>query len=236
MKDPQKYLEGQLLLINKPYDWSSFDAVKKIKGILFSSFRSMGFEAPGNKLKVGHAGTLDPYATGLLIVCTGKATKKIQEVQDAEKEYTGTLQLGATTPSFDLEREVDKEFPVEHITEEMICNAALKFTGSIMQVPPAFSAIKIDGKRAYKSARRGKEMDIKAKEIYIAAFEITGINMPFVHFRVVCSKGTYIRSLARDFGESLGSGAHLTALERTRIGAYKLQDAMSIQEFEQSVL
>jgi tRNA pseudouridine55 synthase len=185
--------------------------------------------------KIGHAGTLDPLATGLLIVCTGKQTKNIEQYQAQEKEYTGTFYLGATTPCFDLEKPIDAHYPTEHITNELIYATTKQFIGKIQQTPPLFSAIKIDGKRAYDIARAGQTAEIKSKEITITEFEITRIALPEVDFRVVCSKGTYIRSLANDFGLALNSGAHLTALCRTRIGEYLLKNAMSIEEFEKSL-
>lgn len=181
--------------------------------------------------KIGHAGTLDPLATGLLIVCTGKQTKNIEQYQAQEKEYSGTFYIGATTPCFDLEKEIDARYPTEHITDQLILETTKQFTGIIQQTPPLFSAIKIGGKRAYDIARAGETAEIKSKEITISEFEITRISLPEVDFRVVCSKGTYIRSLARDFGLALKSGGHLTALCRTRIGSYKLADAMSLEEF-----
>ena len=239
------YLTGKVILINKPLHWSSFNAVYKVK---FTIKKYLSPETFVNhvegvptvvkqekfKLKVGHAGTLDPLATGLLIICTGKETKNIDQYQAAEKEYTGTFVLGATTPCFDLEKEIDQYYPTDHITPEMIHAAAQKFTGTFEQVPPIFSAIRINGRRAYKIARSGKTAEIKAKTISITEFEITRIAMPEVDFRIVCSKGTYIRSLARDLGEELNSGAHLSALCRTRIGAFKLEDAMTIEGFVHS--
>ncbi|MCE3280386.1 MAG: tRNA pseudouridine(55) synthase TruB [Bacteroidetes bacterium] len=228
MKD---YRAGEVILIHKPLTWTSFQVVNKMKYIIRSWERSKkNGEIPW--LKIGHAGTLDPLATGLLIVCTGKQTKNIETYQAQEKEYTGTFFIGATTPCYDLEKEIDQRFPTDHITEELIIETAKKFTGTIQQTPPLFSAIWIDGKRAYDIAREGKTAEIKSKEITISEFEITRIALPEVDFRVVCSKGTYIRSLARDFGEALKSGAHLTALCRTRIGDYKLSDALSLEEFE----
>ena len=218
------FTEGEMLLINKPLTWTSFDVVGKIRNTLKPL-----------KLKVGHAGTLDPLATGLLIICTGKLTKKIDEFQAQEKEYTGTFTLGATTPSYDLETEVDKKFPIDHITEEAIQAAIVQFCGQIAQFPPPHSAIKMGGERIYLKARRGETVELKARHVEIRVFEITRIALPEIDFRVVCSKGTYIRSLARDFGLELGSGAHLTALCRTRIGEYKLSDALSLEEFEKSV-
>jgi tRNA pseudouridine55 synthase len=185
--------------------------------------------------KIGHAGTLDPLATGLLIVCTGKQTKNIEQYQAKEKEYTGTFHIGATTPCFDLEKEIDEYYPTAHLTEELIYETTKQFTGTIQQTPPLFSAIKIDGKRAYDIARSGGTAEIKSKEITISEFTITRIALPEVDFKVVCSKGTYIRSLARDFGLALQSGAHLTALCRTRIGEFKLEDAMTLNDFEERI-
>jgi tRNA pseudouridine55 synthase len=224
------FYRGEVLLINKPYTWSSFQAVNKIKHAI-KKHPSFIVDGQRVKPKVGHAGTLDPLATGLLIICTGKKTKEINNYMGLEKEYTGTFTLGATTPCFDLEKPVDATYPTEHITEEMIRNAAKNFTGVQMQVPPIFSAILLGGKRAYEFARAGEEAEIKAREIEISEFEITKIEMPVVEFRVVCSKGTYIRSLARDFGLALNSGAHLSSLCRTRIGDYKLSDAIGPNEF-----
>ncbi|MCE3259014.1 MAG: tRNA pseudouridine synthase [Bacteroidetes bacterium] len=225
---------GEILLIDKPYTWSSFQAVNKIKHAI-KQHPSLIVDGVKVKPKVGHAGTLDPLATGLLIVCTGKKTKTINELMGMEKEYTGTFLLGATTPCYDLEKPIDKIFPTEHITEEMIQAAAKKFTGVQQQVPPLFSAIFIDGKRAYEYARAGEEAEIKAREIEIKEFEITSVSMPEVNFRIVCSKGTYIRSIARDFGLELGSGAHLTKLCRTRIGEFKLSDAVSPEAFAEKM-
>ncbi|MCE3228828.1 MAG: pseudouridine synthase [Bacteroidetes bacterium] len=225
---------GELLLIDKPLTWSSFQAVNKIKHAI-KNHPSLIVDGVKVKPKVGHAGTLDPLATGLLIVCTGKKTKTITELMGQEKEYTGTFFIGATTPCYDLEKPVDKIFPTEHITQEMIYAAAKKFTGVQQQVPPLFSAVFIDGKRAYEYARAGEEAEIKPREIEIKEFEITGISLPSVNFRIVCSKGTYIRSIARDFGLELGSGGHLTKLCRTRIGEFKLEGAISPEEFSQIV-
>ncbi len=223
MNNPvNKFEEGQVLLIDKPLRWTSFDAVRKIRNLVRIK-------------KVGHAGTLDPLATGLLIVCTGRFTKRINEFMAQEKEYTGTFTLGATTPTYDLESEPENFKPVDGITEDMILEATKSFTGEIMQVPPAHSAIKIDGKRVYELARQGKEVKIEPRKIVIKEFIIEKIEMPVVHFRVVCSTGTYIRSLAHDFGKALGCGAYLSSLCRTRIGAFKLEDAMSIAAFEESL-
>jgi tRNA pseudouridine55 synthase len=224
------FYTGEVLLINKPYTWSSFQAVNKLKHAIK---QHPSFLVDGKKVKpkIGHAGTLDPLATGLLIVCTGKKTKTINELMGQEKEYTGTFFLGATTPCFDLEKEVDKTYPVEHITQNDILNTAKEFTGILQQVPPIFSAVMINGKRAYELARAGEAVEIKSREIEIKEFEITTINLPEVSFRIVCSKGTYIRSIARDFGLALNSGAHLIKLCRTRIGNFKLSEAQTPQEF-----
>lgn len=212
---------GEILLINKPYGWTSFQVVKKIKWVTRAK-------------RVGHAGTLDPLATGLLLVCTEGSTRKIQELQDQEKEYTGTITLGNTTPSYDLETEANAFFPTEHITESQILEKTADFTGVISQLPPVFSAIKVDGKRAYKLAREGVATEMKPREITIKEFEITKIALPEIQFRVVCSKGTYIRSLAHDFARALGSGGHLSALCRTRIGEHSLENAVTPKEMEES--
>ncbi|MCL4116549.1 UNVERIFIED_CONTAM: hypothetical protein GTU68_042104 [Idotea baltica] len=212
---------GEVLLIDKPLTWSSFDAVKYIRGYL---------RRGKVKAKIGHAGTLDPLATGLLILCTGKMTKKISFIQETEKEYTGTLKLGETTPSYDAEQEPDAFFPTEHITEEAIKEATKSFSGWIKQQVPIFSAVKQDGKRLFKLARQGKVVEPKTRIIEVVEFEITKVEMPFVDFRVRCSKGTYIRSLAHDLGKLLNSGAHLTALRRTKIGDHSVEDAWDIKE------
>lgn len=217
--------EGEVILIDKPYEWTSFDVVNKIR----THFK---YRRGIKKIKIGHAGTLDPLATGLLILCTGKFTKKIDEYQALEKEYTGTFFLGATTPSSDLESEVDVRFPTEHITAQAIFHVAESFVGVSKQVPPLFSAKKIKGERAYEYARRGDFIEIPAKEINIIEFEIIGIELPCVDFRIVCSKGTYIRSVARDFGEKLHSGAYLSALRRTKIGLFKVEDAFSLEKIQ----
>ncbi len=211
--------QGRVLLIDKPLRWTSFDVIRKIRNIIQIK-------------KVGHAGTLDPLATGLLIVCTGKYTKQINEYMAKEKEYTGSITLGALTPTYDLESEPQDFMPVDHLTEEMIRAATIQFTGEILQVPPAHSAIKIDGKRVYELARQGKEVKIEPRKVTISEFEITGIEMPLVYFRVVCSTGTYIRSLANDFGKTLGCNGHLSKLCRTRIGEFKLEDATTMEDFE----
>lgn len=224
----EAFLEGQILLIDKPLTWSSFQAVNKIKYALLKNL-----DLP-KKFKIGHAGTLDPLATGLLIICTGKFTKKISELQGQIKEYTGTITVGATTPSYDLETAVNETFPTEHITEALILETTKQFIGEIDQFPPIFSAIKKDGKRLYEHARAGEEVEIAFRKTTIHEFEITRIALPEVDFRVVCSKGTYIRSLAYDFGQALESGAHLIALRRTKIGDYNVNDAMDIMQFENS--
>jgi len=217
------YLAGEILLINKPYRWTSFDVIRKLKNKLIAILNT-------KKFKIGHAGTLDPLATGLLIVCTGKFTKKIDEFQALEKEYTGTIVLGATTPSFDLETEVDQTFSLEHINSELIHQVAKSFVGEQEQVAPIYSAKKINGERAYNFARRGENVEIKSNKITIFSFEITKIDMPTVEFKIICSKGTYIRAIARDFGKALDTGAHLSALCRTRIGCFTLENALSIEE------
>lgn len=214
---PPKIDEAKVLLVNKPYQWTSFDVVKKLRYAL--------------KLKkIGHAGTLDPLATGLLILCTGKMTKQIETFQAQEKEYKGSFVLGKTTPSFDLETEVDSEKDISHLAESEIIKVPELFLGWIDQVPPIFSAVKVNGKRAYKSARDGEAVELKSRKVEIKAFEITRVELPVVDFRIVCSKGTYIRSLARDFGEHLRVGAYLSALCRTRIGDFVLEDASTIEE------
>ncbi len=224
------FIAGETILINKPYEWTSFDVVKKIRTTLERVKNSEG-ERIYKGIKVGHAGTLDPLATGLLIICTGKFTKKIDELMGMEKEYTGTFCLGATTPSYDCETLPDKKFPVEHITKELLIGTTKKFTGTLQQIPPAHSATIIAGERAYVSARKGREIKMQPKEVSIHAFEITGFDLPLVEFKVVCSKGTYIRSLANDFGLALNSGAYLASLCRTRIGDFKLANAFELKEF-----
>ncbi len=215
---------GELLLVDKPLTWTSFDVVGKIR----NSIRI-------KKIKVGHAGTLDPLATGLLIVCTGKLTKKVDEYLAEEKEYTGTITLGTTTPSYDLETEINQHFPTEHLNNEMMYSAAESFLGEIEQVSPAYSALKIDGERAYHKARRGEEVKIKSRKVTISAFEITDITMPIVTFRIVCSKGTYIRSIAHDFGKKLKTGAHLSSLRRTRSGNFKIEEAWNLERLIEKI-
>lgn len=228
------FYKGEVLLIDKPYTWSSFQAVNKLKYAI-KHHSSLVVEGVKIKPKIGHAGTLDPLATGLLIVCTGKKTKSINDLMGMEKEYTGSFFLGATTPCFDLEKPVDHIFPTEHINEEDILDTAKKFIGPQQQVPPLFSAVMVDGKRAYELARAGVETELKSREIELREFEVTNIRFPEVDFRIVCSKGTYIRSIARDFGLALNSGAHLTKLCRTRIGPYLLKNALSPQEFSDQI-
>ncbi|MGB5941826.1 MAG: tRNA pseudouridine(55) synthase TruB [Leeuwenhoekiella sp.] len=227
-KNLEDFQSGQVLLFDKPLNWTSFDLVNKARWLIRKKFKI-------KKIKVGHAGTLDPLATGLVIICTGKFTKRIEEFMGQEKEYTGTIQLGATTPSYDLETEINQTFPTDHLTEEKIKAATCQFIGIIQQQPPVFSALKKDGKRLYEFARKGEEVDIPAREVNIREFEITGIDCASVHFRVSCSKGTYIRSLANDFGKALQTGGHLTKLCRTRIGDYQIGDTITIEDFEASL-
>lgn len=214
--------EGRTIAIDKPLTWTSFQVVKKIKYLTRAK-------------KVGHAGTLDPLATGLLIICTGKHTKIIQDYQAQTKEYTGSFKLGAITPSYDLETEETEHKPFDHLTESEIRSAAEEFEGDILQRPPVFSAVKVQGQRAYEKARKGEEVKINPKLVRIDKFEITSIELPVVKFRVVCGKGTYIRSLARDFGEKLGCGAHMTELRRTRIGDFNVEEAYTIERFEEMI-
>ena len=215
---------GELILIDKPLRWTSFDVTKKLK-------------FAGKFKKIGHAGTLDPLATGLLILCTGKMTKQIDNYQAKEKEYSGTLVLGKTTPSVDLETEFDAEFPIEHITKEIIESALEQFRGNILQIPPIYSAIQVNGKRLYELARKGikdSEIEIKSREVEVSKFEIDSTNFPELNFSIVCSKGTYIRSLVRDLGMACGSGAYMKALRRERIGEYNVKDALTVEEFIKS--
>lgn len=220
--DKESFETGQVLLINKPLEWTSFDVVQKLRNIIRIK-------------KIGHAGTLDPLATGLLIICTGKFTKRINEFMAQEKEYTGTFTLGATTPTYDLESEPENLKPFDHLTEEKIRNATGKFTGEILQVPPAHSAIKVGGKRVYELARQGKEVKLEPRKVTIKEFEITKTELPVVYFRVVCSTGTYIRSLANDFGEALGCGAYMSSLCRTRIGEFLVKNAQTIEDIQEGV-
>lgn len=221
----EEFLSGRVLLIDKPLEWTSFDVVKKIRALLRHRLNL-------KKIKVGHAGTLDPLATGLLIICTGKKTREIENYQNKEKEYTGTFFLGASTPSSDLETVPDEFFPTNHITKTLVIEATQRFTGEIDQIPPLFSAKKIDGERAYFHARRGDATVLKSNKIFIREFEITQLDLPEAEFRVVCSKGTYIRSLARDFGKEVNSGAYLKKLRRTKIGEFSVEEAWSIDQLE----
>lgn len=225
----EDFLNGQLLLIDKPLGWTSFQAVNKLKWAIRKRFNL-------KKIKIGHAGTLDPLATGLLLICTGKFTKKITEFQGQAKEYTGTIILGATTPSYDLETDVDQTFETSHITEALIHKITAQFLGDIEQVPPIFSALKKDGKRLYEYAREGKEVTIQTRKVHISEFEITQIEMPKVMFRIVCSKGTYIRSIAHDFGKALQSGGHLSNLRRTKIGDFNVDIAQDPLVFSETLL
>ncbi len=222
------FTEGKIILINKPFEWTSFDLVHKIRKLIQ---RNLSIK----KIKVGHAGTLDPLATGLMIICTGRATKKITQFQDLKKEYTATLQLGKTTPSFDLETGTDATFPVAHITRELTEQILQNFVGESLQLPPLFSAKNINGKRAYEYARAGKEAELKSSSIKIEEIELLEYNLPDVVIRVICSKGTYIRALVRDIGLALNSGAHMTKLERTAIGHYRTTDAFTIENLEEKI-
>ena len=226
MTTAEDYQIGRILLIDKPLNWTSFQAVNKIK---YALINKVGLP---KKFKIGHAGTLDPLATGLLLVCTGKFTKRITELQGQAKEYTGTFFIGATTPSYDLETEIDNNFPISHINDELIHETVKQFLGEIDQKPPIYSAIKKDGVRLYEHARAGESVEIEPRKTTIHDFEITRIALPEIDFRVVCSKGTYIRSLAYDFGKALNSGAHLTALRRTKIGDYHVENAIDVIQFE----
>jgi tRNA pseudouridine55 synthase len=225
----EDYLNGQILLIDKPLNWTSFQAVNKLK---YALINKLGLP---KKFKIGHAGTLDPLATGLLLVCTGKFTKRITELQGQAKEYTGTFFIGATTPSYDLETEIDNTFPTSHIDEALIKETVKQFLGEIDQKPPIFSAIKKEGVRLYEHARAGKTVEIATRKTTIHEFEITRIALPEIDFRVVCSKGTYIRSLAFDFGRAMNSGSHLTALRRTKIGDYDVTEAVDVVVFEDNL-
>ena len=220
------FKEGEILYLNKPLGWTSFKVVGHVR---YHICRRMGVK----KLKVGHAGTLDPLATGVMIVCTGKATKRIEELQYHTKEYVATIRLGATTPSYDLEHEIDATYPTEHITRELVEKTLNRFVGEIQQVPPAFSACMVNGKRAYDLARKGEEVELKPKLLVIDEIELLECNLPDIKIRVVCSKGTYIRALARDIGEALDSGAHLIALERTRVGDVRLEDCLNPLDFKE---
>ncbi|GEQ84590.1 tRNA pseudouridine synthase B [Patiriisocius marinistellae] len=225
MLTKEEYLDGQVILIDKPLGWTSFQVVNKVRWLIRKQFDL-------KKIKVGHAGTLDPLASGLLILCTGKFTKQIETYQAQHKEYTGTITLGATTPSYDLETEIDNTYDFTTISNKAIHEATKQFVGDIMQQPPVFSALKKEGKRLYEYARAGEEVEIPKRAIHISAFEITTIDLPNIDFRVACSKGTYIRSLAHDFGKALNNGGHLSALRRTKIGDLDVKDAISIEDFE----
>lgn len=222
----EAFLAGQVLLIDKPLQWTSFQVVNKIRWLIR---KNLGIK----KIKVGHAGTLDPLATGLLIVCCGKMTKNIEKFQGEEKEYSGAFLLGSTTPSFDLETQIDRSYPIDHITPKLLDSTRALFTGTILQRPPLYSALKKEGKRLYDYARKGEVVDIPPREINITDFSIETTNFPTIEFNVSCSKGTYIRSLVHDFGQALQSGAHLTELRRTRIGDFQLENALTIDAFEQ---
>jgi len=243
--------KGEVLLINKPYKWTSHDVVNKIRNSINISVSSAqqiskGSNAPawhpelprGGKIriKIGHAGTLDPLATGLLIICTGKMTKKISEFQNLDKTYAGEMILGKTTPSYDLETAFDNHFDISHITDEMIYKNVLQFSGSILQKPPAYSAVKVKGERSYKKARRGESFQINPRKVFIKEFLITNIALPKIEFKVICSKGTYIRSLVKDFGQTLNAGACLSSLRRTRIGKYKIEDAYKIDDLVEIIV
>lgn len=217
------FVTGEIIGIDKPLKWTSFDVVKRLRGGIQ---RRLGVK----KFKVGHAGTLDPLATGVLIICTGKATRRIDALQAGRKEYIATMRLGATTPSFDLEKEIDATYPYEHVTRELILETLPQFTGKIMQVPPVFSAVKVDGKRAYLHARKGHDVELAAKPLEIDEFELIDFDGRDIKLRIVCSKGTYIRALARDLGEALNSGAHLIALQRTAVGPIRLDSCVSVDE------
>lgn len=223
------FQEGQVLLFNKPLGWSSFDVVKKARNIIKSAKNI-------RKIKVGHAGTLDPLADGLLIVCIGRFTKRIDEIQGQIKVYTGEITLGGTTPSYDKETEIDEVFETSHITEELIHSTCKEFEGKIMQKPPIYSALKREGKRLYLHAREGTKVKIESREVEVESFKITSIQMPTITFEVICSKGTYIRSLAYDYGKSINSGAHLSKLRREKIGNFSLEDAISIDSFKENIL
>lgn len=220
----EDFKKGQVLLIDKPLHWTSFQVVNKLRWAIKKQFNL-------KKIKVGHAGTLDPLATGLLIICTGKYTKKIESFQNQEKEYTGTFTIGATTPSYDLETEIDNYFSTEHINEQLIKKTTRKFIGNIEQKPPIFSAIKKNGKRLYELARAGETTNIKSRKITVNTFEIINVNLPEIEFRIACSKGTYIRSIANDFGKALNSGAYLSSLRRTKIGDFSVNNAYTIKDF-----
>ena len=217
------FISGEIICIDKPLGWTSFDAVKRVRGALLRRLHL-------KKLKVGHAGTLDPLATGVMIITTGRATKQIEQLQAGVKEYVATIRLGATTPSFDLETEIDATYPTDHITEELVIETLRRFTGRIEQVPPSFSACKVDGKRAYEMARKGRDVNLKPKTLVIDEIELLSFRPDEIELRILCSKGTYIRAMARDIGQALGSGGHLTALRRTRVGSVTIADCLNIEQ------
>ncbi|MEM0992898.1 MAG: tRNA pseudouridine(55) synthase TruB [Bacteroidota bacterium] len=223
------FQKGSMLLVDKPQEWTSFDVVNKLRAAIR---KKLGIK----KIKVGHAGTLDPMATGLLIICTGKFTKKLSDYQGMTKSYTGTLKLGATTPSYDAETAVDANFEIDHINEALLEQARQQFLGALEQLPPIFSAIKVDGQPLYKKARKGEKVEVKARPVHIYDFELTTIELPHVSFSVTCSKGTYIRSLAYDFGKAVNSGAYLTSLRRTKIGTYSVEDAWNLEDLVDAIL
>ncbi|GGE24712.1 tRNA pseudouridine(55) synthase TruB [Psychroflexus planctonicus] len=224
----EEFQKGQVLLFDKPLHWTSFQLVNKVRWLIKKQFQI-------KKLKVGHAGTLDPLATGLVIICTGKMTKQIESFMGQTKIYTGEITLGTTTPSYDLETEIDQTFDISHLTEELLHKTTAQFIGEIDQQPPIFSALKKEGKRLYEYARKGEEVDIPTRKVHIEDFEITKIQLPKIEFQVVCSKGTYIRSLAHDFGKALNAGAHLSALRRTAIGEFKVEDALNLEQFQEDL-
>ena len=225
---PNPFSEGMCVVVDKPYGRTSFDVVYRFRNMLS---RKLGVR----RMKVGHAGTLDPLATGVVVLCTGKYTKRIEEIQRGEKEYYATLKLGETTPSYDLEKEVDAIFPIEHITRERVLQVLASFVGEIDQVPPIFSAVKVEGTRSYHLARQGEEVQLAPKRIQIREIELVGYDMPYLRLRISCGKGTYIRALARDIGRALDSGAHLTELRRTRVGEWRVEDAIGVEEFEEFI-
>lgn len=232
------FIEGEVLLINKPTGWTSFDVVNKIRGAIRNYLREHSEEsrAKASRIKVGHAGTLDPLATGLLIICTGKFTKRIDEFMAQEKEYTGTITFGASTASYDSETPPEQTFETSHLTKENIIKASENFIGDIQQIPPMYSAIKMDGKKLYELARKGETVEVKPRAVHIKEFELSQFELPTVSFRIVCSKGTYIRSIAHDLGKALNNGAYLSSLRRTRIGEYRIEDAMEVGGFVERVL
>lgn len=223
------FSDGMFVVIDKPYGRTSFDVVYKFRNTLSRALNV-------KRMKVGHAGTLDPLATGVVVICTGKYTKRIEEVQKQEKVYYATLKLGETTPSYDLEKEVDAKYPIDHITEEIVREVLTQFEGEIKQVPPIFSAVKVSGRRAYDLARKGKEVELEPKLVYIHEITLESFELPYITIKITCGKGTYIRSLARDIGEALNSGAHLTALRRTRVGEFRVEDAIGEDQFEEFIL